>query len=195
MVRPRAHSDEAILAALRKHIRSSGPGVSLSGVARELGVSEPALFKRFGSRKAMLLRALGSSIDLSFLESLRQGPHGGALKPQLRAIFAALASFFEGAIPSLMALRESGIPHEELLAQFDQPPPLQVIEAIVQWLRRARRLGLVRGVSPESAALAMLGALQSRAFLEHLLSASPIARSRRSYVSDLADLFSRALAP
>ncbi len=188
------HTDEVILAALRRHILASGPGVSLSLVAGELCVSEPALFKRFGSRKAMLLRALGSAIDLSWVEALQAGPREGDLGKQLRELFVALATFFDAAVPSLMALRESGIPHRELLAQFERPPPLIVIQAISRWLRRARKLGLVRGVAPESAALAMVGAVQSRAFLQHLLGAPPIARSRAGYLADLADLFAKALA-
>jgi hypothetical protein len=46
---------------------------------------------------------------------------------------------------------------------------------------------------PETAATAMLGALQTRAFTSHVARLHYSARSNRAYLEELAELFARAL--
>lgn len=66
MVRPRLHSDEAILAAAQEMLLTLGPqGFSLSAVAGAVGMSRPALIQRFGNREALLLAMARREVDLT----------------------------------------------------------------------------------------------------------------------------------
>jgi AcrR family transcriptional regulator len=53
--RPRATSDQAILAATYRIVSQRGPNLTLADVAREAGVSPATLVQRFGSKRALLL--------------------------------------------------------------------------------------------------------------------------------------------
>ena len=53
--RPRATSDEQILAATHRIVSRLGPNLTLADVAREAGVSPATLVQRFGSKRGLLL--------------------------------------------------------------------------------------------------------------------------------------------
>jgi AcrR family transcriptional regulator len=58
MSRPRLASDEEILKATFRAVARLGPArLTLTDVAREAGISAPALVQRFGSKRALLLAA------------------------------------------------------------------------------------------------------------------------------------------
>ena len=58
MARPRTITDEQILGTMRASVLEHGPAVSLDFVAEKLGVTGPALLKRFGSRQKLMIEAL-----------------------------------------------------------------------------------------------------------------------------------------
>jgi AcrR family transcriptional regulator len=53
--RPRATTDEQILAATYRIVAQRGPNLTLADVAKEAGVSPATLVQRFGSKRALLL--------------------------------------------------------------------------------------------------------------------------------------------
>ncbi len=193
MARPRQVSDEQILASMREAVLAHGPAVSLEQVASELKVSAPALLKRFGNRQRLMLAALKPPDNPEWMESLARGPGAGSLEEQLRELFARIAEFMEQAIPCVVALRESGIPTSQL---FPKPSgPERGVKAMQKWLKVAREKGLVTVDELETAAVAMLGSLQMRAFLAHLMKRDFTRPTQRQYVVELARLFTRTLAP
>jgi len=56
MARPRLITDEQILTTMRSCVLELGSHVSLDLVADKLGVTAPALLKRFGNRQELLLQ-------------------------------------------------------------------------------------------------------------------------------------------
>ncbi|MFZ5444526.1 MAG: TetR/AcrR family transcriptional regulator [Myxococcota bacterium] len=193
MARPRLISDEQILTTMRSCVLEHGAHVSLDVVAEKLGVTSPALLKRFGSRQELMLQALRPPEKPPFVDTFLAGPDARPLREQLTDRFAELWAFFEQIIPAVSALRESGIPHEKLFDRKHQRPML-MIEAIKTWLAKADELGLADVPAPESVATAILGALQARAFFAHVSNVKYSARNTRAYLDDLVDLFCRALA-
>jgi AcrR family transcriptional regulator len=192
MGRPRLISDEQILAATRKAVLREGPGVSLDVVASELHVTQPALLKRFGSRRALVLAALRPAPTPPWLEAVQALPDDRPLCDQLAGLFKQVAAFFEDEIPCMTALRESGVTLKEIL-QGDLSGPRTGIHALIHFIERLKAKGLAADVDAESSALAMLGALQFRAFYTHVVALAPTRKSRDSYAHDLAQLFERSL--
>lgn len=89
--RPRTATDEAVFAAVTRVVSDVGPGgLTLAAVAREVGVSAPALAQRFGSKRGLLLayaaHAAGGVDDL-IEQALATAPD------PLSAVRAALLAF------------------------------------------------------------------------------------------------------
>src|SRR4051812_33976302 len=115
MARPRTVSDEQILRTTRKAVLRDGPGISLDDVAAELGVTQPALLKRFGSKQTLLIAALKPPSVPEWTKWIEGLPDGRSLKAQLSDTFAKMGAFMEEMIPCITALRMSGIPEREAL--------------------------------------------------------------------------------
>lgn len=194
MARPRQITDEQILAAMRASVLERGAGVSLDVVAERLGVTSPALLKRFGSRLELMLKALQPPDAPPWMAEFDRGPDARPLEVQLSEHFGRIWTFFENVIPCVSALRESGVPHEKIF-EGKRNAPVHAIRAISKWLEKAREAGLIEAEAPESVATAILGALQTRAFTSHVAKVHYSTRSNREYLDDLVQLFSRALAP
>jgi AcrR family transcriptional regulator len=192
MARPRLISNEQIVQAMRACVLEHGPAVALDTVADQLGVTAPALLKRFGSRQALLIAALKPPDEPAWLGGLAAGPDGRPFAAQLLAHFEQAFAFFEEAVPCISALRESGVPAEQVL-DLKKGGPVRALRALSAWLERAHAAGLIEVAMPETAATAMLGALQTRAFTSHVARLHYSARSNRAYLEELAELFARAL--
>ena len=194
MARPRQVTNEQILSTTRECVFELGPQVSLDIVAERLGVTSPALLKRFKSRQKLMLESLRPSSELPFRESFGAGPDPKTpFEPQLEALFVAFFDFFTELVPRIVALRESGIPHSKV---FDdgRTSPVSGIRALTKWLQQAAEAGLVKTEAAESAATAMLGALTTRAFTAHIMQQAYSTRSNREYLKDITQLFCRALS-
>ncbi len=191
MARPRQISDAQILATMRSSVISHGPNVPLDTVAARLGVTAPALLKRFGNRETLMLEALRPRPKPEWIEALLKGPNEAPLEAQLIEIFTQVHEFLSEAIPCMSALRESGISHSKIFASPSMPTTC--VKAIEHWLEAARAKGLVLAPETETAAVAMFGAIQSRAFLSHVAQHDFSVRSQKRHLVELASFFGRAL--
>ena len=193
MPRPRRVSDEQILAMARECVLEHGPQVALDVIAERLGVTAPALLRRFGSRQALMLRALVAAGDPEWVLRLDDGPDDRPLLEQLAELLGRMSAYFSEAIPCMSALRESGIGDHDVCGAHVAERPLRGLEALARWLERAGARGLVREAEAESAATALLGAVTTRIWLQHMCKQRWPDASQQSYLRELAQLFSRAL--
>jgi len=195
MTRPRQVTSEAILDAARACAVERGPNVSLEVIAERLGVTPPALLKRFGSRETMMIAALRTAEAPAWVQGLSAGPDDEPLEDQLVVLFSRILEFFSSEAARMSALCESRFPINRIFDGERPPPPVQHTWALADWLDKASAQRLVRREDFEMVALGMLGALHARAFLKHFFRRSFWRGSRRDYVAGLANLYARALAP
>ena len=104
MARPRQITDEEILRTARECTLERGPQVSLDVVAERLGVTPPALLKRFGSRRALLLAALRPSDNPEWIQELSAGPDDRPLAAQLEEMLGRILDLMVREVPCLVAL-------------------------------------------------------------------------------------------
>lgn len=194
MARPRLITDAQILSTMRTCVLEHGAGVSLDVVAHKLGVTSPALLKRFGNREGLMVAALKPPENPAWVARLAGGPDERPLEAQLADLVQSLWDFFNETIPCIAALRESGIPHERIFGG-KRHAAVGAIKALAAWVSQAHARGLVEAAAPEAVASAILGSLQIRVFTAHVTKTHLTARSNREYLDDLVDLFTRALAP
>jgi AcrR family transcriptional regulator len=194
MARPRLISDEQILATMKASVIERGPNVSLDLVAERLGVSTPAILKRFGTRQELMLSALRPAEHPPWMELAERGPDDRPFGVQLEEVLGAIIEFFAEAMPCMVALRESGIPHEAIWKQ-KPAPPVKGLNLLTAWLQRAHAKGLIATDAIDTSATAILGSMQARCFMAHLSQKPITAEARKTYVSEVTQLFVRALAP
>jgi AcrR family transcriptional regulator len=195
MARPRLISDEQILATMKASVLERGPSVSLDVVAERLGVTTPALLKRFGTRQELMVSALKPPDHPAWLDLVERGPDDRPFAAQLEEVLTAITAFFSEAMPCWAALRESGIPHHVLNPKGKLQPMQTGMRAISGWLERCKDKGYIATDAIETHATALLGSLQIRAVMAHFSQKSFTPKSQATYVKELTQLFVRALSP
>jgi AcrR family transcriptional regulator len=195
VARTKTVSDTEVLEEARRCFLAHGPGVSTDVIAESLEISQPTIFKRFGTKKALMLAALLPPAVPDWVHALEDGPDDRPIVEQLREVIRQAAAFFAEVVPAMMVIRASGISHEELLASFEVAPPIVAKQTLIAWLLRSVERGLIRPVDPEAAATMILGALQFRAFMVQITRSAPFRSSDEEYVDYLADLLVHGLAP
>lgn len=197
MARPRLISDEQILERMREALSARGPQVSLDIVAEELGVTAPALLKRFGTRHALVVQALRFPTNPPWFAALEAGPDHRPITQQLDALLEQLGGFFAEVMPLMLSIRAAGItPQEVYKCAGGTPLPLRAVGAISSWLSRAHQRGLVNNAVPfDAVATAVMGSVQARFIHAHISGESLSVAAQRRYLHDVATLFSRTLLP
>jgi len=173
-----------------------GPATSTEVVAKRVGFSQAALFKRFGTKRSLMIAALSPPPVPPFAPRLATGPSEDcAVQEQLRVLGMELVQFFSKMVPNLMCLRAAGILPEDLLAQFDIPPPMVAQQALSAWLARGMAQGRLRRTDPSALAYALLGALHLKVFVSHV-SRQPLSPTElSSYAEDVVDALWGGLKP
>jgi AcrR family transcriptional regulator len=194
VARPRQISDELILETARRCFFEHGPGVSTDVIAGELGVSPQALFKRFSSKRDLMLASVRPPAIPPWTQLIADGPDERPFHIQLKAIVSELAKYFEEIARRMSLIRWSGIPMEEVSANYETPPPIVGIRALADWLQRAHNTGLIRRTDYQASAMSLLGSLHAPTFLEDILGQHPTGHTREQYVSRVVDLYARGLA-
>jgi AcrR family transcriptional regulator len=151
-------SDEEILEAARACLLAQGPAVSVATIAQRVGVSGPAVLKRFGSKEQLVNRALLSESP----PDLSQGPEPGPLRPQLVAILLRTERLLLNAAPRLATMRAGGVQGSQWL---DRPHPRRARENLLAWLKKARTTHHLAHPDLEAAADLLISLVEARGFL------------------------------
>ena len=194
MARPRLVSDVEILDAARSCFIEQGPQVSTTVIAEQVGLSQAALFKRFGTKQQLMLAALRPPEVPSWIARVEQGPDDRPIDEQLREIAESISAFFVEMAPRLATLWASGCQVREIMAEFEVPPPVRGMLALTRWFTLARNAGLVHSENPQVTALMMIGSLHGRAFMGTMLGADA-GPGLDQYASQLANTMWRGIAP
>lgn len=197
MARPRSVSDQEVFRAVRDAVLEQGPQVSLDVVAERIGVTAPALFRRFGNRQELLLLSLRPEERPAFLDLLDAGPDVSAkaapIEEQIVEIFTEIGHYLVRTLPCMVALRESGLPFSAIHATSDEPPPIRTIKALAAWLERATNAGKLAVPDPTATAMAMIGSVHMPIFIRHITNGKK-AHEPRHFARELAQIFLEGIA-
>jgi AcrR family transcriptional regulator len=193
--RPRQISDDEILEAARECLFEHGVSVSAQVIADKAGVSQPALFKRFGTKEELVLRALAPPEKIPVLEWIATVPKPGPFRPQLRELLENIWETLQWILPRIALLMASPFSPEKLFSRYETPPPLRLIIAIREFMERAKQNGQIRqDADSEALALSALGLLQGRAFFRFMLRSQGSADDA-FYIEAAVDLICRGVLP
>lgn len=197
MARPRHVSDDEILEVARE-VLTEDPSAPTTSIASRVGLSQAALFKRFGTKVGLIQRALDIPAAPDWTEVCERGPDDRPVVEQLHEIGALMNAFFQRIVPRVAALKALGL---DLRCLFEgrsaPPPPVVGYQAMRGWVSRAMAKGLLRPADPAETAIAFMGSFQGRAFWEHVGGSwlpGPVTTDE-AYVEHVVELFWRGLAP
>jgi AcrR family transcriptional regulator len=151
-------SDEAILDAARTCLLARGPSATVGEIAARLGVSGPAILKRFGTKENLVARALLSEAP----PDLSQGPEPGPLRPQLVAVLLHIERLLLEAVPRVATLRAGGVKASQWLSRNH---PRMARRSLLGWLECARRSHDLSHRDLEAAADLLVSLVEARGFL------------------------------
>ncbi len=194
-MRPRRFTDEEILEVARETFLELGPHTSTTVIAERVGVSQATLFKRFGSKDALLIRALQPSEGWTVLQRLVAGPDDERpMRDQLTELLSEMAAFFDKMAPCLAVLRSSGA-FPPKFEGATSPPILARLE-LQRWLEIAQARGeLSEGAAPEHLAVALIAITQARAMRRHLLEDRDLPGDDAAYLLAMLDMLFLGVAP
>lgn len=194
-MRPRLQTDEQILAVARACILEHGPAVSTAHIAAELGLSQATLFKRFGTKEELLVRALLPTGDDELVRLLDTGPSEQPLPEQLEVVGAALLSLFDTVLPCVMMLRASNEGAAQAALRDPTRGPIRLNRSLEAWFQRAIDRGLARATRPGVAAAAFVGAVRNRVFTTHLMGTPRDPADDQAFLAGLSRLLFFGISP
>ena len=168
MARPKQVSDDEIMAHARELFIEFGAGVSTTVIARRCGLSQAALFKRFGTKDSLMIRSLAPK-PAELVDWLDSGPDGRPMLEQLQELGTRASRFMGQAGPAMNVLMACHLTKTDVFAHFKVPPPVLVHAALVGWFDRAIAAGLMRPIDTAKLALALMGAVRTHVMLRSLI--------------------------
>lgn len=197
MARPKAVSDIDILATARRCFIAQGASLSAAEIASVIGVSHTTLFNRFGSKRRLMLAALGPPDATRWIERLAAGPDERPIRAQLVELGQSMAAYFQDLHAGLSALQAAGIPPEEAFAGngSEASRPAAAFQALTGWLGAAIEQGRLGECEVPTLAATILGALQNRAFSAQVCNDVITPEDDDTYVARFFELLWSGIAP
>ncbi|MCP4678323.1 MAG: TetR/AcrR family transcriptional regulator [Deltaproteobacteria bacterium] len=158
MARSKQYSNETIIEAARKMFLEKGPGVSTLDIAKEAGVSEGLLFKRFGTKQKLFVTAMGiPEFDPEKMLGVRLGK--GDMRENLSKLTLELINIFHTMFPRMIMLwsQHKNATFEEL-HRHPEAPPIKFLRALEKYLSDETEKGRLAAVDPLITARTLLGA-------------------------------------
>ena len=195
MGRHKKITDEEMLQGARDCFLKHGPQVSTALIADCLGVSQAAIFKRFPTKKHLVIAALAPPLHPVWLDRVDAGPDDRSIQDQLREVAELLNQHTEKILPQIHTLRAYGIEFKKVFENTDYPPPLQIVKAISMWFERAQAKGLIRTFNPDTLALFLVGSIQSRVLAQFIMQRPNLFIDAQKHIDQLVDIILYGVMP
>lgn len=199
MGRPRAVTDEQIIATARRCFLDRGPGVPASEIARDLGVSHTTLFNRFGSKQGLLVAALEPPREVAWVEALEAGPDRRPIRVQLIEHARVISAFYFEMEAGLSLLRAAGVEHGTggctRGADGEESAAERGYHALVAWLDRAQTRESLAICDSRTLASTILGALHGWTLTATACGQGEAADDGDRYVERFVDLLWHGIGP
>ena len=152
-------------------------------IAERLGISQAALFKRFGTKENLIVAALSRPMGKNpVADVLAEGPTDDPIPDQLVALGVGIMTMMRRLVPCMAMLHAAAIDTREHLGQ-DHAPPKQARKLITEWMDQGR----IRPMDPHIMAVGFIGMLKARPFREIILGDDGLKCSDEVYVRQLVE--------
>ena len=197
-MRPRTVSDEEILDVARCVFLEHGTHASADLIASRLKISQPALFKRFGTKKNLLIRALRPPGIPHWHALADSGPDERPFLVQFKTLAREIMTSLIQVTPLVRLVHTSGIRFHDFFEQRGDSPYQKDIKKISEWLARCRRKELIRETNFTLAAHSILGTLKMDTFelsFDNKMSTHELMRTQLPYLDECIKILWSGLMP
>lgn len=197
MSRPRTISNDEIIDAAREMFLEHGASVTTAEIAAHAGISEGTIFKRFPTKHALLMAAMGLENAEDPREELARLVGVGSMRENLSAIALRLMGFYRQLIPRVMVLcaKPGSDLHHQGLLKGPESPHRHAHLALAEYLKQEIALGRLGEGDPEIMARLISAAIWNFVFFETLGSEVYNPIDGEEYVARLVDTLWCGLAP
>lgn len=189
MGRPQQVTDAEILETARDFFIKEGANVSTEKIAHALGVSQPVLFKRFKSKKELMMAAIGVPEMDSWFTDLQKQPDNRPFGVQLLEMAEEITTFLKKALPAMMVLRSCGMNPEDMMHKHAVSPPVMEVKVLSNWLASCYTKGLIIKADYSAMAKGILGGLHFPMVIHFLQPQSSLGMPDMSYVATIMDVY------
>jgi AcrR family transcriptional regulator len=196
MVRPKQMSDKELLEIALECFLEHGANVSAQVIADKVGISQPALFKRFGTKEELFLQAVVPSDDFPVIEWIDASPSSDPFQPQLVQMLEQVWEMLKWVMPRVRLLRESRLPRGTAMSRYKTPPPVMLIRSIAGFIERAQEQGLVRpNLNPQFVSQWIFGALMGQFYLSETIGGKINLRDNTPFIKSTVDFLVHGIKP
>lgn len=164
MARTQKITNEEILAAARKIFLEQGIGASTLAIAEKAGISEASIFKRFATKEALFLAAIGITETPKWVKQLSDDVPTPEIKSELTYFCKQILAFYQEVLPRVFMMMQRG---DRGFMPPMIPPPVRDSYLLAGFLERAIAKGYLRSCDPTTVAHMMVGAINSYAIAQN----------------------------
>jgi AcrR family transcriptional regulator len=194
MARPPKISNDDILAAARQVFLAQGMGASTLEIAELAGISEASIFKRFGTKQALFLAAIGITETPQWIKAISSKEPTAKIEVELTEICREMLAFYLKVLPRVMMMMAPGsLPP----LMKSPPPPIRDSQVIAKFLARAIDLGYLRPSDPQTIAHMLVGAINNYTIAHTISTAVPESETidPDRFITQLIDTIWSGIAP
>jgi AcrR family transcriptional regulator len=166
MARPPKITTEEIIAVARQVFLEQGAGASTLVIAERAGISEAAIFKRFGTKQALFLASMGISDNHPWIKVLSQGMPTAAIRTDLIEICSQILEFYQDVMPRVMMMMNQG--NTSFPPPMLDPPPIRDTQLMAGYLERAIDKGYIKPCNAITVAHAIVGGINSYVIVQNM---------------------------
>jgi AcrR family transcriptional regulator len=167
MARTPKITNEEILAAARQVFLEQGFGASTLVIAEKAGISEASIFKRFTTKQALFLAAMGITETPKWVKTLSSDMPTAAIKSELTDICEQMFAFYQEVLPRVMMMMNQGnmpFPPQSLPV----PPPIRDSRLLTEFLDKAMAHGYLRSCDAMTIANMIIGAITNYVMTQNM---------------------------
>ena len=157
MARPPKISNEEILLAARQVFLEEGIGASTVAIAEKAGISEASIFKRFSTKQALFLAAMGVTVEPDWVKALAKKVPTAAVKAELIELCEQMLGLYQEVLPRMLMVMSQGKLYQT--APNIMPPPIHHKRLLANFIARAMGKGYLRRGNPDTIAAMIVGTL------------------------------------
>jgi AcrR family transcriptional regulator len=166
MARPPKITTEEIIAAARQVFLEQGAGASTLVIAERAGISEAAIFKRFGTKQALFLASMGISDNHAWVTVLSNGTPTPAIRTDLIEICSQILEVYQEVMPRVLMMMNQG--NTSFPPPMFEPPPIRDTLLLAGYLDRAIDKGYIKPCNAITVAHAIVGAINSYVIIQNM---------------------------
>jgi AcrR family transcriptional regulator len=169
MPRPPKITNEEILAAARQVFLEQGENASTLEIAEKAGISEATIFKRFATKQALFLAAIGITETPQYAKILSSHKPTAEIRSELTEICTQMLEFYQEVMPRVfMMMTKAKLPVPPLV-----PPPIRDSQLLAGYLDRAISQGHLKSCDSMTVAHTIVGAVNNYVMTQTIASKIP----------------------